>query len=167
MKSISDNEKRDLINSEKTVSVYYNLHRKCLSMRVKGVVVDHPHTVVLKNVKFRVQPAGRAKVLKEKRKNVHAFVCGQLVETYGLRSWEMGSNVYNEKKIFSTDFQVIYNPYKYKTFIKKDNGESIFETYKYTLINNKEIWVGDWMPLPEYFKKHGYAMGRHTLGRRM
>ena len=140
MKSISDSEKMDLINSGKTVSVYYNLHRKCLSMRVKGVVVDHPHAVVLKNVKFRVQPAGRAKVLKEKRKNVHAFVCGQLVETYGPTiPWGGG------KKIFSTDFQVVYNPYKYKTFIK-DSGESIFETYKYTLINNKEIWVGDWMP---------------------
>jgi len=140
MKSISDSEKMDLINSGKTVSVYYNLHRKCLSMRVKGVVVDHPHAVVLKNVKFRVQPAGRAKVLKEKRKNVHAFVCGQLVETYGATiPWNNG------KKIFSTDFQVVYNPYKYKTFIK-DSGESIFETYKYTLINNKEIWVGDWIP---------------------
>ena len=110
-------------------------------MRVKGVVVDHPHAVVLKNVKFRVQPAGRAKVLKEKRKNVHAFVCGQLVETYGPTiPWGGG------KKIFSTDFQVVYNPYKYKTFIKKDSGESILESYKYTLINNKEIWVGDWMP---------------------
>ena len=110
-------------------------------MRVKGVVVDHPHAVVLKNVKFRVQPAGRAKVLKEKRKNVHAFVCGQLVETYGPTiPWHGG------KKIFSTDFQVVYNPYKYKTFIKKDNGDSILESYKYTLINNKEIWVGDWMP---------------------
>ena len=140
MKTISDSEKMDLINSGKTVSVYYNLHRKCLSMRVKGVVVDHPHAVVLKNVKFRVQPAGRDKVLKEKRKNVHAFVCGQLVETYGATiPWNNG------KKIFSTDFQVVYNPYKYKTFIK-DSGESIFETYKYTLINNKEIWVGDWIP---------------------
>ena len=130
MKSISDSEKMDLINSGKTVSVYYNLHRKCLSMRVKGVVVDHPHAVVLKNVKFRVQPAGRAKVLKEKRKNVH----GPTIP------WGGG------KKIFSTDFQVVYNPYKYKTFIKKDSGESILESYKYTLINNKEIWVGDWMP---------------------
>ncbi len=142
----------DLINSGKTVSVYYNLHRKCLSMRVKGVVVDHPHAVVLKNVKFRVQPAGRAKVLKEKRKNVHAFVCGQLVETYGevLHTSPCVNGLWgtvnkHSEKIFSTDFQVVYNPYKYKTFIK-DSGESIFETYKYTLINNEEIWVGDWIP---------------------
>ena len=152
MKSISDSEKMDLIDSGKTVSVYYNLHRKCLSMRVKGVVVDHPHAVVLKNVKFRVQPAGRAKVLKEKRKNVHAFVCGQLVETYGevlhtspCVNGLWGGGKKNCEKIFSTDFQVVYNPYKYKTFIK-GSGESIFETYKYTLINNKEIWVGDWIP---------------------
>ena len=133
MKSISDSEKLDLISSGKTVSVYYNLHKKCLSMRVKGVVIDHPHAIILKNVKFRVQPAGRAKVLKEKRKNVHAFVCGQLVETYGPTTpW------HSRKKIFSPDFQVVYNPYKHKTFIKKDSGESILETYKYTLINNKD-----------------------------
>jgi hypothetical protein len=97
---------------------------------------------------FRVQPAGRAKVLKEKRKNVHAFVCGQLVETYGevLRTSPCVNGLWGGgKKIFSTDFQVVYNPYKYKTFIK-GSGESIFETYKYTLINNKEIWVGDWIP---------------------
>ena len=140
----------DLINSGKTVSVYYNHHRKCPSMRVKGVVVDHPHAVVLKNVKFRVQPAGRAKVLKEKRKNVHAFVCGQLVETYGevLHTSPCVNGLWvsqpHQQQVFSPDFQVAYNPYRDKTFIKY-SGESIFETYKYTLINNEEIWVGDWI----------------------
>jgi len=66
------------------VEVYWNLTKNCYSIRAlagenKGRVVATPSTVYLEDVTFAVQPAGRAKVLAERRKNVHAFVRG--VET--------------------------------------------------------------------------------------
>lgn len=68
------------------VDVYVNLHKtrkagqRIYSVRsVKtGRVVDHLSRLVLMNPRFSVQQGGRAKVNKTKRKNVHAFVRGEL-----------------------------------------------------------------------------------------
>jgi len=54
---------------EGRVQVYYNLHKKCLSVRYKGIVIAHTRQIVLTDAKFHVQPAGREKVLREKKKN--------------------------------------------------------------------------------------------------
>ena len=58
--------------------IYRNLHRKDWSIRNKGIVTQHTKTAAISPAKFVVQPAGRKKVLKEQRKNVHAFIKGQL-----------------------------------------------------------------------------------------
>lgn len=58
------------------VEAYWNLHRDCLSVRPRGGRVEHLTAVTLTNVRFAVQPAGRDKVIRERRKNVHAFVRG-------------------------------------------------------------------------------------------
>ena len=71
------------------IEVYRNLHRDCFSVRHKGKVVGYLHDneqLALTNVKFVVQPAGRAKVLRENKKNVHAFVRGEYVGFIGSRS---------------------------------------------------------------------------------
>ena len=63
------------------VEVYRNLHKGCFSVRAlsgenKGRVIDHVHSITLTDATFVVQPAGRDRVLREGRKNVHAFVRG-------------------------------------------------------------------------------------------
>ena len=68
--------------------VYWNLHKDCYSIidweprssSYGRLIEDRPHRpeVWLKDVKFIVQPAGRRRVLKENRKNVHAYLEGQL-----------------------------------------------------------------------------------------
>ena len=65
------------------VDVYRNLHKKCWSIRsvATGRVVAHKSDATVANAKFIVQPAGRAKVLREKKKNVHAFIRGEWIET--------------------------------------------------------------------------------------
>lgn len=60
------------------VQVYKNLHRGTWSVRQGGLVVAHPTEIILKDCRFHVQPAGRAKVLAEKKKNVHAYISGFL-----------------------------------------------------------------------------------------
>ena len=62
------------------VDVYKNLHKDIWSVRNRktGRVITHKKLVHVRDASFVVQPAGRNKVLAEKRKNVHAFVRGQL-----------------------------------------------------------------------------------------
>ena len=81
------------------VEVYFNLPRKIWSVRdlATGLVVEHVNEITIENPVFSVQPAGRRKVLREGRKNVHAVVRGERIE----RPQVGGGGV-----------PVTYNPYK-------------------------------------------------------
>ena len=105
------------------VFVYFNLHRKCFSIKAlegdrKGRVVAHSTTVVLEGCKFKVSEAGRQRVLREKRKNVHAGVTG---------TWIDGD--IRDEKCFeflgTVGRQVTYNPYKYSSFIIKATEQTV------------------------------------------
>ena len=54
--------------------IYWNLHRNVYSVRLRGRVVAHCENILATNVTFQVSEPGRQRVLKERRKNVHAFV---------------------------------------------------------------------------------------------
>lgn len=89
------------------VFVYRNLHRKCYSVKAlegvfKGRVIAHTDSIVLSNVTFKVSKAGRERVLREKRKNVHAGVVGTIEE---------------DCPSFVATQQVRYNPYLFETFV--------------------------------------------------
>ena len=60
----------------KRVQVYYNIRRGDYSVRQSGRVIDHVDTIVLRDVRFNVAPAGRDKVRATGVKNVHATVTG-------------------------------------------------------------------------------------------
>jgi hypothetical protein len=95
------------------VEVYWNLHRDLFSVRAlsgpdKGRVVTHTRLIDLGDVTFVVQPAGRARVLAEGRKNVHAFVRGTV-----LCSLDGVNADYSE---------VTYNPYKTDSFVARKDG---------------------------------------------
>ena len=95
------------------VEVYYNLHKKTFSVRHKGKVIEHTDRIVLQDVTFAVQPAGRAKVVAEGKKNVHAFVRGTIGEAQ--HDW----NTIGDWADCS------YNPYKSDTFVNQDTNEPI------------------------------------------
>jgi hypothetical protein len=88
------------------VKVYYNLHRKCLSVQdaKTRLVIAHVPEIALEWAAFKVSEAGRQRVLREKKKNVHAFVLGIVAEPI------FGSNAYPDT--------VTYNPYKYESFVR-------------------------------------------------
>ena len=92
--------KNRTINPNKPVKVYWNLHLDCYSMQQSGKVVAHADQVELRDVTFRVNESGRQRVLKERRKNVHAFIVGYLDNALA-RYW---------------DIKIVYNPYKYDSF---------------------------------------------------
>jgi len=84
------------------VEVYRNLHKACWSVRdVKtGLVIDHVDSIHIQNATLVVQPAGRKKVLKEQKKNVHAFIRGTI----------------SDAPIILAE-KITYNPYKYDSFV--------------------------------------------------
>jgi hypothetical protein len=116
--------------------VYFNLHKKCLSVQYKGKVIDHAKSICLKDVEFKVSQAGRSRVLREKRKNVHAFVVGDISLN---RPPMYYLNKYSEKY---TEFErkVTYNPYKYNSFVYADTEEPI-KNADYVFIEGKSIFA--------------------------
>ena len=115
------------------VQVYYNLHKKCLSIRHKGKVIEHAREVTLTDARFHVQPAGRERVLREKKKNVHAYVSGKLKESF----WFLQSPSY----VWTAEQRVSYNPYKNKSFVDKLTNETITSA-KVVHIADKVITAG-------------------------
>ena len=109
------------------VQVYYNLHKKRLSVRNRGKVIKHADMIGLTNVKFHVQPAGQAKVRKNKRKNVHAYVSGDLAKKKDI-------------DIGLPQELVKYNPYKNDFFVD-EKGNEMRDVYPQAFIINKEIYV--------------------------
>ena len=101
-----------MIDTKKRVYVYFNLHKKVWSVRQSGRVVEHTKNIMLKDCRFLVSEAGRKRVLREKKKNVHAGVSGYVVDSIP------------EYKVYS-EAKITYNPYKHKTFVRKDTGEPI------------------------------------------
>jgi len=93
----------------KPVEVYRNLHKDCWSVRQNGKVLFHTEYICLRDVKFVVQPAGREKVLREQKKNVHAFVKGYLISGKATNKLTEG--------IEWTEDGVTYNPYKHPHFM--------------------------------------------------
>ena len=73
------------IDRTKPVRVYRNLKhgskaRPLYSVMQGGRVIRRTHHIMLRDAHFVVRETGRQRVLKEGRKNVHAFVVGTVVD---------------------------------------------------------------------------------------
>ena len=100
------------------VMVYFNLTRKCLSVKAlegerKGRVIAHADSVELVNVTFKVSQAGRQRVLREKRKNVHAGVVGTMTNVPANYS-----TIHIAEALYTP---VKYNPYRFDSFVTAVN----------------------------------------------
>lgn len=96
------------------VFVYKNLHAtrrnggwtvysiKAMEGPDKGRVIGHSSQIMLSDVTPKVSQAGRRRVLREGRKNVHAGLVGNLVHT----DWVPFHGP-----------RITYNPYKYDSFV--------------------------------------------------
>ena len=101
-----------LIKEGDAVVVYYNFRKKCYSIVNKktGRVCGYSNQFMIKDVISKVYEKRRQLVLRDKRKNVHAFLIGSYIEN------EIELNVDKMKKLY-------YNPYKTSSFINYENGE--------------------------------------------
>jgi len=106
------------IDPSKKVRVYRNLHRQCFSVKQGGLVRCHADHVTLEDCKFIVSKAGQRRVRDEKKKNVHAFVEGWLVDTR--KADEIVDGQKTDEEIMKGESlwgNAYYNPYTCDTFI--------------------------------------------------
>jgi hypothetical protein len=130
MKVIITESQFDSLFIGKKVMVYYNLHKHTFSVTYKGRLISHSDYVKLTDVEFRVRQGGREKVVKEKRKNVHSFVIGTLVDYCRYPCNNLPSEPNNNI--------VTYDPYKYNSYVMKDTKEPIFHADEVEMINLKD-----------------------------
>jgi hypothetical protein len=114
---------------------YWNLHRNVWSVMVRGKVQRHTHCAQLFRVEFRVRPAGHARVLREGRKNVHAFAVA-----------EQASYPSSEGQTFAPlvpdDWiEISYNPFKGAAFFRKDTGEAVTYAARVVLTDDKRVFA--------------------------
>lgn len=121
------------------VETYFNLHKQCLSYRPPGGKVKHAQAMILNNVRFAVQPAGRDKVRRTGRKNVHAFIRGDVL--WISDDYYASMDDYNEENLRRQEYRLItYNPYKYDSFVMADTLEPIHGATQVVIVG-KNIYL--------------------------
>jgi hypothetical protein len=110
------------IDNDIKVRVYRNLHTGNFSVQstVTGLVIGHASSITLRDAMFVVRKAGRERVLRERKKNVHAFVVGF---------------VCSEMRGVSTE--VSYNPYSADYFWASDSKAPVHRAGVVKLENNR------------------------------
>ena len=91
------------------VKIYKNLHNGLFSVMQFGLVVAHVESFTMFNVTFKVSESGRQRVIKEKQKNIHAFIIGTL------------SSVNAEFITTDKCSSITYNPYKASNFYYRND----------------------------------------------
>lgn len=92
------------VDMTKPVLLYKNLHNGKFSLKQNNLVVGHVDCVTLKQVCFIVNERNRQRVIRERQKNVHAFVKGYVVD-------------FIEQHASANSLFITYNPYKFENFV--------------------------------------------------
>lgn len=111
------------------VEVYKNLNNGLFSIRDNKtkLVLAHGHSFLLTDVIERVSIAGRNRVLKEQRKNVHAYLKGKI----SFKKTQLS---------ISMNKEISYNPYTTDYFYIKDKNKKD-EYIRFSSIKNAAVWV--------------------------
>lgn len=137
------------------VSVYFNYHRKCFSVRSeegenKGLVVGYADFIFVEDAVFKVSEAGRQRVLREKQKNIHAFVRGNSwLVTRTLNGYD--STVFEKNPNMLV---VKYNPYENNSFMTELDGKiypiKSAKAVKLYVVNKKPVILANSVVLDNF-----------------
>lgn len=131
------------------VAIYWNLHRKCWSIQSRekntyGRVIAHAKEVSVERASYKVNEGGRQRVLRERKKNVHAFVVGALRWFRDLEGYLHEIMLNAQNRITAKFQEVTYNPYKHECFVMKGMGEPIFDSLEAYLTPEKKVYAIYW-----------------------
>ena len=128
------------------VQVYRNLNNGLISIQdlSTGLVLGHASAIDLQEASFIVREAGRQQVIREQRKNVHAFVRGKVIDVLNFKPFKGRGEGTDIKRIthnvirgsgrtllqrcsmsssLVTTTMVSYNPYKAPHFTTPEGDE--------------------------------------------
>lgn len=131
------------IDTSKKVRVYRNLHQGCYSVKQGGLVRVHAENVTLQEVKFIVSQAGRERVRNEKKKNVHAFVEGFVVDARKADNHVDGNK--SDEELWNGEsewMKLYYNPYKCDGFTMCDS-DRIAEFAEFAMLDSEGVLAYD------------------------
>lgn len=111
------------LDINKPVYVYRNLHKKCWSIRQNNIVIAHCTNITLYKVTTQVSNAGRAKVLAERKKNVHAFIKGY---------------VYSDIDVVLVN-ELYYNPYTVSNFVDRVTNDPVLKAEYVLLASDMKV----------------------------
>lgn len=109
--------------------IYFNIHKKCYSVKLRGKVIQHFDNAVVAVPEFRVSATGRERVRRERKKAVHAYIVSNYV------------HVQCPKFAASTNARTAhYNPYNNESFVDND-GNALYNAHEARLgiINGKPV----------------------------
>jgi hypothetical protein len=119
-------DSRYKIDFDKKVYVYRNLHKGCWSVKQNGLVKAHSLEMEMFSCMMKINQAGWLRVIREKRKNVHAFVHGYIHPNFIGLDFEP-EPIDGDRKVW-TDLpedqmrEIRYNPYDRASFTYRDDG---------------------------------------------
>lgn len=106
-----------MIDHDKPVRVFKNWKHNCYGIMQNGLLKASAKQVRLTDVEFRVRESGRERMLRNGRRNIHAFAIGRLtdfVHPNEARNLEgmPGRSVY-------------YNPYQFAAFVDQETQQPV------------------------------------------
>lgn len=124
---------RNVLPGER-VQVYRNLKFKdsiVYSIRdaQTNLVLGHATHILLSKCKFVVSEAGRRRVLREKKKNVHAWIEGSFGVLHA-----------GDDQIFNKGYRVYYDPYVNSNFVIHTQG---FRNTEVAIFDANIVYIGD------------------------
>ncbi|MBU32545.1 MAG: hypothetical protein CL602_01375 [Alteromonas sp.] len=118
------------------VRVYRNLNKAeffsilALEGECKGKVIGYAKSVLIENGQYRVSEAGRQRVLRERRKCVHAYIDGVIADASNTVQTLKGNETY-----------VTYNPYHQGAFFRPDSLEAQHGGFVHAVIQQAGAYI--------------------------
>lgn len=115
------------------VRCHRNLNRDCWSIvnPKTGRVIQHTKQVLMNNCRFIVRPGGNRRARAQKRRNVHAYVAGEIATR---ETWKAGKM-----------WRVRYNPFEVETFVLvkpyQNSKKPIQASYQVMLDDQGQAWA--------------------------
>lgn len=134
------------------VRVFRNLTRDCYSVQAKGPAgwrtVAHASEVTLWGAAFEVSQAGRKRVLESGKKQVHAFVRGELLQWQGEVYRDRGEGLLHPRDgrhgcPAETMQRVSYNPRRADHFVQHGSkgGTAPIETAQVCILDPHGVYA--------------------------
>jgi hypothetical protein len=134
IKSIESNIQK--ASGKALFNIFWNLNRKCWSVRYKSKVIHHLDQIIkITNPKFHVSELGRQRVLKEKTKNIHAWVKADNFEVFDRHSMSKEDHASRFDEIYYAPF-ILSCFINRRTKVKIEKADSIILFHKCVYFNN-------------------------------